>query len=327
MQSLLVREKMVTMNGVRRRQSRPRSKGRLAIAALGALGLLVIARDASAFCRSTTCRSTSTKECETDENGCPIDGEQLYWPTSCISYATNRLGTSRFDPEDTRAVIRKTFETWSDVRCPDGSIAAITFQEREPVPCKKSEFNKTGPNLNVVLFQDSKWRYRGVDGTLAKTSVTYNEETGEIYDADIEINSAFNQFTLTDDPAKADTDLQAVLTHEVGHFIGIAHSPNPEAVMFASYSPGSLSQRKLHPDDIKAVCATYPQSEAAACITEPRNGFSPTCEDPEPPATVCSMQPGSGGISYGVTAIVIGSGILAARARRRRDASIVGGLK
>ena len=293
---------------------------RVLAATLAGLAVLASAADADAFCRSTTCRSTKDKECETDGDGCPIQGAKLFWPTSCISYATNRLGTADHDPVDTRAIIRKTFQTWSDVDCPDGTVAAMTFQEREPVSCKKSQFNKTGPNVNVVLFQDSNWRYRGIDGTLAKTSVTYNDETGEILDADIEVNTANNTVTITDDPAEVEYDLQAILTHEVGHFIGIAHSPDPSAVMFASYSPGSTSQRQLHPDDVAAVCAIYPEGSGVMCNTEPRNGFNGTCDDPEPEG-ICSIQPGSSTASFGVAALFVGSGLLAARARRRRGAS------
>ncbi|MBX3206152.1 MAG: matrixin family metalloprotease [Labilithrix sp.] len=297
------------------------SVGRRAAAAVAALGLLAVASDAAAFCRSTTCRTTKDKECPTDADGCSTDGAKLFWPTSCISYATNRLGTSDLDPADTRAIIRKTFQAWSDVDCADGTVAAMTFQEREPVSCKKSQYNKTGPNVNVVLFQDSNWKYRGIDGTLAKTSVTYNDETGEIYDADIEVNTANNEVTITDDPAKVQYDLQAILTHEVGHFIGVAHSPDPGAVMFASYSPGSMTQRELHPDDVAAVCGIYPENGGVACNTEPRNGFSAECDDPEPKG-LCSVQPASSGVSYGALAIVLGSGLVAARARRRNNASM-----
>jgi MYXO-CTERM domain-containing protein len=241
-----------------------------------ALGALAFATEASAFCRSTTCRSTATKPCNTDADGCPTDGSKLFWPTSCVSYAMNELGTQDLDPGDTRAIIKKAFQAWSELPCPGGS-ASMTFQEREPVSCKVSEYNKDGHNLNVILFQDDDWKYRGIDGTLAKTSVTYNDATGEIYDADIEVNAANNTVTITDDPAKVEYDLQAILTHEVGHFIGIAHAPDFSAVMFASYSPGSVSQRTLTPDDVDAVCAIYPPKSGAACNPEPRGGFSATC--------------------------------------------------
>lgn len=299
--------------------ARREALGRVA-ASLVALGVLATAADAEAFCRSTTCRAKNGKECATDDDGCPSEGAKLFWPTSCISYATNRLGTQDLDPADTRAVIRKTFQAWSDVDCPDGTTAKMTFQEREPVSCKKSQYNKTGPNVNVIMFQDDDWKYRGIDGTLAKTSVTFNDQTGEIYDADIEINAANNTVTITDDPLKVEYDLQAILTHEVGHFIGIAHSPDPNAVMFASYSPGSTTQRTLHPDDVDAVCAVYPADSPSPCQTEPRGGFSGACEDPEP-SGLCSVQPTAGAAgasaSSGVAALLLGGAALAARARRR----------
>src|SRR5262245_38281216 len=78
-----------------------------------ALGILTLTGTANAFCRSTTCRAQGGKECPTDGDGCPTDGAKLWWPTSCISYATNKLGTQDLDPADTRPVIRKTFEAWT----------------------------------------------------------------------------------------------------------------------------------------------------------------------------------------------------------------------
>ncbi len=284
------------------------------LVSLASLGLLFVATDADAFCRSTTCRAKGGKECPADEAGCVTEGEKLFWPTACVGYATNRLGTQDLDPADTRAVIKKAFQAWSDVDCPDGTVAKMTFQELEPIPCKRSQYNKTGPNVNVVLFQDDDWKYRGIDGTLAKTSVTYNDETGEIYDADIEVNTANNTVTITDEDVEY--DLQAILTHEVGHFIGIAHSPDPNAVMFASYSPGDTAQRRLHPDDVEAICHVYPSTADLKCNPEPRGGFSERC-DPAETGGICSVEPG-GTASYGVAMVFVGSGWLAARARRRR---------
>lgn len=295
-------------------------------AALGAVALLVWCADASAFCRSSTCRSTASKECETDEDGCPATGAKLYWPSSCISYATNKLGTQDLDPADTRDVIKKTFQAWSDVPCADGGNASMTFQEREPVSCKKSEYNKAGPNVNVVLFQDNDWKYRGIDGTLAKTSVTYNDQTGEIYDADIEVNTANNTVTITDDPRKVQYDLQAILTHEVGHFIGIAHSPLPDAVMYASYNPGSTTQRELTPDDVEAVCNIYPPNSGVPCETDPRGGFSGTCDDPEDTSICSTAGAFGGGAPAGAVGLLLGTGVLAA-ARRSRQKRNFGGLR
>ena len=291
-----------------------------AAVAAGAL-VLGMAGDAAAFCRSTTCRTVGEKECPKDENDCPETGAKLFWPTSCVSYAMNRVGTQDLDPVETRNILRKTFGTWSDVPCPGGGVAKFTFQEREPVACKRSEYNKDGKNVNVVLFQDDDWKYRGIDGTLAKTSVTYNDETGEIYDADIEVNTANNTVTISD--TKVEYDFQAIMTHEVGHFIGIAHSPFDSAVMFASYSPGSTAQRKLTEDDIEAVCAIYPPDSKVACNTEPRNGFSASCEkkEEEKGCSVASLgaQPQGSGTLAAMGGIGVLFGLTATRLRRSKQ--------
>ena len=284
--------------------------GLAGILAFGAFGLVIAAAgDASAYCRSTTCRDTASKPCMMDENGCPADGAKLFWPTSCVSYAMNELGTQDLDPVETRDTIRKCFKSWTEVPCPGGGNASMTFEERDPVSCKKSQYNKDGPNLNVILFQDDDWTYRGIDGTLAKTSVTYNDQTGEIYDADIEVNAANNTLTITDVPTKIEYDLQAILTHEVGHFIGIAHSPDPAAVMYASYPPGSISQRELTPDDVGAVCEIYPPKSGVVCNSTPRGGFSATCAD-APSSGGCAVASTEDSNASFAMSAVLGLGLL-----------------
>ena len=301
----------------------------LGILAFALASVVGSARDASAYCRSTTCRTTAAKECASDENSCPTDGAKLFWPTSCVSYAMNEVGTQDLDPTDTRNIIRKCFKAWTEVPCAAGGNASMAFEERDPVACKKSEYNKDGPNVNVILFQDDDWNYRGIDGTLAKTSVTYNDQTGEIYDADIEVNAANNTVTITDDPPKIEYDLQAILTHEVGHFIGIAHSPDPSAVMYASYPPGSISQRLLTPDDVGAVCEIYPPKSGVVCNSTPRGGFSPTCASPPSsggcevaPLGSAPLSPGPGGTgSSGAASIaMMGLGLVAVLRLARRAA-------
>ena len=296
---------------------------RYAVAAATFALLLAESADAWAYCRSTTCRSTATHDCQMDDNGCPAEGAPLFWPTSCVSFAMNKLGTQDLDPSDTRLVVQKAFKAWTDVPCgPKGQdgAASMTFEDRGTVDCKKSEYNKTGPNVNVILFQDDDWNYRGIDGTLAKTSVTYNDQTGEIYDADIEVNAANNTLTITDDPKKVEYDLQAILTHEAGHFIGIAHSPDGNAVMYASYSPGSISQRTLTPDDVEAVCTIYPPNSGVVCNTEPRGGFSGTCDDAPATKGLCDVGAvGSGATTAGVCAVALA---IAAAIRKRRTRAV-----
>jgi hypothetical protein len=277
----------------------------------------VIAGDAMAFCRSTTCRG---EECPKDAKGCPVTGAKLFWPTRCLSFSLQKNGTINLDRDRTRAAIMRAFQHWSDVDCGEGGRATMTFTPTEDVSCKKSAYDPLGPNVNVVMFQDEEWKYRGLDATLAKTSVTFSPETGEIFDADIEVNTANNPYTVSDPPATVKYDVEAVLTHEVGHFLGLAHSKEG-AVMDASYNSGSIFQRELQPDDIAAVCAVYPPGRAAACSAEPRGGMLTTCEDP-PPKTSCGVNGAEtqGAADLWPAGAVVGACFARVRKRARRAA-------
>jgi hypothetical protein len=122
---------------------------------------------------------------------------------------------------------------------------------------------------------------------LAITITTYDENTGTIYDADILVNGGpQRRFALLEGkgegegqagpgdqpgaaaPATARTperdvyDLQNVLTHEGGHFFGLADFPNaPAATMYPITAWGELDKRTLDTDDVNSLRALYATSD------------------------------------------------------------------
>ena len=104
-------------------------------------------------------------------------------------------------------------------------------------------------------------------GTLAITTTTYNTRTGKLYDADLEMNSAEHLFTTVDSPpcdgevlpTCVSVDVQNTATHEFGHALGLAHSPDPRSTMFAGAAPGETSKRVLDDGSEEFVCTAYPQ--------------------------------------------------------------------
>jgi hypothetical protein len=285
-----------------------------------ALGLIVVvgapAREASAFCRSTTC---SGEDCTRDENGCKTSGQPLFWPTSCVGISLQRDSSVHIAFKYFEQVAQRSMLAWTGLECADGA-ATIGFSQLDEVSCNKTEYNTSGTNTNVILFQDTKWVYKGVDNTLAKTTVTFNDDTGEILDADIEINHANNNFTISD--MVIEYDLEAVLTHELGHLIGIDHTPDFDATMFAGYEPGTIDQRTLEEDDVLAACEAYPSTRSATCDPEPRGGLGDLCAGAPDPVddqgvsgcTTCGV--GSAASLSGWGALLVGLGLVLGRTRR-----------
>ncbi|MEZ4375903.1 MAG: hypothetical protein R3B07_34160, partial [Polyangiaceae bacterium] len=162
---------------------------RSAIPVLVGLGTLGLSSQASAFCRTTTCDPKSNA-CEQDAEGCVLSGLPLYWPGACLSFSVNKSGTPLrgIDWETTENLVTQGFNTWTSVDC-GGATPSIALQSRSPVACNAQEYNQQQPNANIWLYRDDVWPYAGPDTTLALTTITFNVKTGEIFDADVEINS------------------------------------------------------------------------------------------------------------------------------------------
>jgi hypothetical protein len=263
---------------------------------LGAIALATfavsLAPSAAAFCRTKACDNKPAYDdvwqenpdppCTRDSFGCPIDGTPLRWPATCIPYDVQRDGSKSddIDYETAKSVIDQAFATWQAADC-GGSPPSLVVRDHGAVVCNKAEYNQEQPNANLFTFRDRDWPYTNAEDTLALTTITYNTETAEIYDADVEINSFDAVFTLTDDPDLVNADLLSVLTHEVGHFLGLSHAPQRAATMYPEYAPKDTHQRTLDADDMAGICEIYPPGRTVGAACEPRHGFSSECAVPE----------------------------------------------
>jgi predicted Zn-dependent protease len=292
------------------------------------LGVSAAAGRAAAYCRTTTCDTSqlppATGACQYDADGCAINGVPLSWPQACVAFSVQKdasplrgiaFGTMQ-------SVVADVYANWEGVDCGGGLGPSIQVFDRSPVNCNQVEYNRKSdqPNANVWMFRDETWPHDGARTTIALTTVTYGAETGQIYDADVELNSANFFITVGDDNVQA--DLQSVVQHESGHTLGLAESPERTAAMYGSYSPSDTSKRTLSADDIAGICAVYPSGEdRGACDATPRHGFSSDCHVDKKDSGCTVRGPVRGGRSglgglWGLGGL--GLGLLVYLGRRRR---------
>jgi hypothetical protein len=263
------------------------------VALVGGLALLLGAGRAQAYCRAVTASPPSgydptTLGCFTGDDGSSLPG--LYWRNWCTGYSLQKNASRQISLPDARAVAAKAFAAWQAVQCPDvvvngvdtgGGPPAIFVSELQPVDCDAVPSQE---HNNPIIFRDDGWPYTDTANAIGYTTLTVDLTTGEILGAAIEINTS-TYTIVAQGPAPAGAyDLPTVLTHEAGHFLGLAHSDHRDAVMFALYQPNSTT---ISPDDVQGICDIYSSTgarntamgmfAATSCNPEPRLGFLDEC--------------------------------------------------
>jgi hypothetical protein len=266
------------------RRAPHRTFARAAVTALAVGGLILSPRAAHAYCRTTTC-DPQTQDCTPSAGqSCVTIGLPLYWPVACSSYSLHQAAAPNVPLAEFSRVAAASFSAWTAVACDGGAKPSIRVVELGPIPCPDVVYRcpsckQTGGNANTIVFRTDVWPYPESRGTLALTTVTFNTQTGEIYDVDMEINDV--KIALTTGDMNVQYDLQSIITHEAGHFYGLAHTPDTAATMYEKYKAGTTTLRILKTDDIQGMCAIYPPGrQTGACDATPRHGFQGDCVMP-----------------------------------------------
>ena len=130
------------------------------------------------------------------------------------------------------------------------------------------------PDGNQVLFihDASAWPFgRHV---IAMTVVSVKANDSEIVDADVTLNAAGFSFCV-DDCGPGQAQLGAVVLHEAGHFLGLDHSDEADAVMYAQRPVERQSMGALMPDDVAGICAVFPAAQTPTVCTAPAPSGEP----------------------------------------------------
>jgi hypothetical protein len=172
-----------------------------------------------------------------------------------VPYWINEKGLASLANRSEFAAIQDSFRTWQNV----GS-ANVSFVYRGATGIASA--GRDG--FNVVSFADTSTPLG--TSTIAATLSFFRRETGTdgvsrliIDEADIVFSPSL-EFSTSAEVNKF--DIQSVLTHEIGHFLGLDHSGLISSVMVPFGAPSQLDQRTLAYDDIAGISEIYPNPAA-----------------------------------------------------------------
>lgn len=154
-----------------------------------------------------------------------------------LTYAFSRSNLiQRLTVTEIRTVFKRSFNRWS-------SVIPVRFKET-------SKYESA--DIRIGFYHRNHGDGEPFDGVLGVLAHAFCPENGRFH-----LDAAETWAVDFDrDGSKVAVDLESVVTHEIGHVLGLAHSSVKGAVMYPSLKPRS-KKVELKIDDVEGVQALY----------------------------------------------------------------------
>jgi hypothetical protein len=174
-------------------------------------------------------------------------GNAVRWSTPVISMSVDPELDEFFGKDVVRASLTIATDAWRGLN----NVPDVTISD-QPAPGYQTATRTNG------IYLMKPWPF--AKEQLAVTVSTYDLE-GHMIGADILVNGESDYAYLPegdDIPGMAHHDIAAVLTHEMGHVLGLDESPNDQsATMWPYIRGGEVHQRSLSDDDEQGIVSAY----------------------------------------------------------------------
>jgi matrixin/IPT/TIG domain-containing protein len=176
-------------------------------------------------------------------------GAGLHWKGATVAYVINAQGSDDVADDSEKLAIRLAFSTWAAETA--GALALVEGQASDP-----ASLNVDHNGTHRVLFDesDATGYFPLLTGVVAITPLTYGAG-GVLVDADVIFNGRDHRFSTSLESGTY--DVRDVATHEVGHFIGLDHTPLAGASVFPFVATKQTAHRSLSEDDVAGAHGSY----------------------------------------------------------------------
>ena len=196
------------------------------------------------------------------------DGAELRWVEMPITFAVNAGNALGLSAGDVTLALNGAHKAWEGV-----GTATIDFEDQGHTTVATVDYDQ----VNAIYF-DAGWT---LDSELMAITANWSYSDGTVVGFDIRINDRDHEW-VTNGRGDAD-DLQNMLTHELGHCLGLDHTTvDEEATMYAAAISGEQVKRVPKADDQAGVQYLYgngspvdvSESDTAACSSLDRTPAS-----------------------------------------------------
>ena len=236
---------------------------RIAVAAVlcGAFALAQV-DSASAFIRLTRQGPTAVVQAHWNDDELPL--------RSVINPANNDI-----TPAQALATVQASGQSWADVNTSYFTYNGVEFTASDSIPKLALD------GQNSVFFDGPGANFAPGGSVIAFVRSIVDLSNGHTLDADMVFNdrdffSSISSPNLTPaPPGQSSVDLQAVLTHEYGHYFGLDHTSVLGCTMIPFIS-ANLTQRSLELDDRAGISVIFPESAARGLSPDGVDFFATT---------------------------------------------------
>jgi predicted Zn-dependent protease len=165
------------------------------------------------------------------------------WKTTPVTVQVNNIGNSTINDSDHGVTaVMGAIKAWGIISSSSTSNSAVRGSAPATIML----------NTNGKICTGS---------CLAATLTGYYHQEGALYfidDADVYTNTRYSYTSSREtDGCSGEYDIDSIMTHEVGHVIGLGHSSVAGATMYPSVSACNIANRTLEADDLAGKNALY----------------------------------------------------------------------